>query len=516
MYFQHLAGGVDVHPERLSVIRLSGPAEVGLRGAYGAAMRREHSDMPLSKRGGPEYLALRQQRRHDLEAIIRTGVTPDNREKALDLVCAICEEPYWAEQIAAPFDDDAHPAIDVMAARTANLIAWALRQGGFHVSARARMHRELRRRVIMPLIAHDDYEWLKPETPRTLTVLSEIITAALLGETDKGRLHTFLRRVVPVLEAAVSLRRFTGPIAGQLEDWAAATALWHVARVIAPAPSLSRALPAPQWLDALLFAHLGEGVFVDPMGNGLAAGLNGADIYFIGASAGDDAVEALGAEMGREEPREMSALSARLTYDPTMGMLANSDGAPRYKHSALSDNSIMSARGGGAYVTMHTGGSGGAGGLIVYFDERPALIGGTIRIAGTEQMAKIAAGDSDFDEHRADMSVDMTACYPRSLGTRFVQRTLMLDRLNGVMRMIDTVECDKPGEYSCDFYSLEKPAREQGGLKLGAAFMTWDGDMDMELSCQEPDGIFGGMYRVRLKRILATGSNMLNYIIERT
>ena len=65
MYFQFLLNGVELSPENLHSIRLSGVAELSLRADYGAAMRRPHADLPLSERGGGEYLRLRAQRRDD-------------------------------------------------------------------------------------------------------------------------------------------------------------------------------------------------------------------------------------------------------------------------------------------------------------------------------------------------------------------------------------------------------------------------------------------------------------------
>lgn len=517
MYFEYLAGGIDIRAERLGSVRLSGSAEVGLRGDYGAAMRREYADMPVSRRQSGEYLALRRQRRQDLTAILRTGIGDSNRERALDLVGAICAEPAWARRIGGAFDDDAHPVIDLMAARTASLVAWAFHEGGFEVNVRSHLLRELRRRIFMPLIAHDDYACMRPDTPRALTMLCECITAALIVESDTSRRTAFLRRAARAADEIIA-NGCAGPLSDALKDWVCATALWRVARTVDGNQPLMRGLPTAEWLDTLLFAHLGEGVFIDRLGGGLCAGLNGADIYFLGKTAGDEAVMALGAALYRNNAEELSALSAQLTADYSTEMITLGATAPRFRHAALSDNSIMSARGGGAFVALHIGGRGNAGGMCAYIDNMPALFAcdsGSIMLDGLPLSDAPGAGECEFGQDDADISVDMTAACPPDADIRFMQRTAMLDRATGDIRLIDVVESNKPGEITYVFESPYPPARDSGGIRLGTCFFRPDGDVEPKITRREKTDVFpDGTYRIELEYRLQPGSNMLNFIIE--
>jgi len=518
VYFGYLATGIDIHAEKLHSIRLAGQSEVGLRAAYGAAMRREHSDMPLSKRGGIEYLALREQRRKDLKALLRAGIDEHSREKALDIVCTICEESVWAEKAESMFGDDAHPAIDLMAAQTASLIAWAVHEGGFTLNVQARILSQLRRRIFTPLMAHDDYAAIRPDSPRALTTVCEIITAALLTETDATRLFSLMRMLSRIADDIIAMPN-AWPLKDALADWTAATALWRIARIMTGPQALARALPVNEWLDALLYSYLGDGNFIDPCGGGILNDLNGADVFFLGASAGDEAVEALGAALCRAKDAELTCLSALLVMDAAADMSAVTKQVPRFRHAAVSDNSVMTARGAGAYITMVSGGRGNAGGMCAYMDDSPVLYAcdsAAVTVNGRRLADKPGVGDSDFDDIRADMSVDMTSACPREAGVRFMQRTVMLERDTGVARMIDMLECVSPGEIVYEFASPVPPRPEGGGARMGKGFISWDPGARAEYLCRSGDNqTTEGMFCLKLSYPLEQGRNMFNFIIER-
>ena len=518
MYFQFLINNADISSDRLRSIRPTGVAEVALRAAHGAAMRREYADLPLSRRRGGEYLRLRLQRREDLEALVRTGIDDTDREKALDLICAICEEPYWAESIPGPFDDDAHPHIDLMAAETAVLMAWTLHEGGFVPNVRARMLRELRRRIFSPLIAHDDYPCMHKGENRALSVLCGALVAALIAEKDFTRLQALLRRIVPAADGVIAAPD-RQPLKDAIADWAYAAAAWRAARVVAGAQSITRQLPLPVWLDTILFSHLGDGIFADRHGAGLAYGMNGADIYFLGNCARDVDAEALGACIWQKTPAQLSSLTARLMSDHAMDMTANTEGAPRFRHAALKDMSIMSARGGGTAALIHNGGNSNAGGMYMYMDDIPVILtcgADAVTIGGLPLTDAPGTGDGEFDDDRADMSVDITPALPKASGARFMQRTLMLDRESGMVRMIDMVECDRPCELTYTLTSVKPPERTDGALHIGPAIMRMEGSADPIISRDDGGEMFpGGLYRMRFAYTLMPGSNMINMTVNR-
>ena len=510
MYFSYLATGVDIHTEKLHAVRPTGEYELQLRRAFGEAMRREYKDMPFSKRMTREYAELRIQRRKDLEALIKKG---GETAKVMDLVFAILEESMWEENADEGFDDAAAPNIDLMAARTASLLAWAVHETGLEPAYRIHVLRELRRRVFTPLMAHDRHICFDERYPFALAVLCEVMTAALLCETDITRLNSLMRRLTPAADRFVEIS--CGSMLKQaLVNWTAAVSLRSIARVMTDGQAMSRPLPETKWLDMLLYSYQGAGRFIDHRGAGIVTGINGADVYFLGMTAGDEAVQALGAALLSENKDEPSCLSARLTVDLGKENITGAKPVPRFKYAAVEDNSVMSARGAGAYAAIVPGGRGG---FCVQIEDVPVIYacdGKSLALNGKPLSNNVCAGESDFDELRADMSVDMTPALPKDCGVRFMQRTLMLDRNTGILRVVDMVECDRPGEIKYTFATPASPKKEGGGMRVGTGYISWDA------GAQEETGFYNrldssDMHCIKLTYPLETGSNIFNFIIER-
>lgn len=515
MYFQALEASAEIRPELAELARGAGPQLAGLRADYARALRREHADMPLSARGDAEYLELRRARRADLEALVRSGMPEESLGKARDLICAIAEESAWAQTPEAPFEDDMRPTIDLMAAETACLFSWAKRAGRLDARTEGRMLFEARRRLFTPLIAHEDYPCLRGEGKNALATLSAALSAALLLETDGARLYALIRRAARAMDEMID-RAAHAPLGEALTDRATATAAWLLARKIAGPSALGRALPKAEWLDEFLMAYLGGAAFVDPMGEGVRAGLNGADLALLGEAGGDDAVRALGAQLFRANPEPSSALIARIFVDIEAGMAQGA--VPRLRHAALPDFSIMSARGGGMFAVLHAGGRGNAGGVCAYLESTPVLVtfpGDAPVLNGVKQAELPGVGDCSFGDARADMSMDMTRLYPGS-GVRFYQRTLMLDRAEGTSRLIDIVESEKQGAIRYTFITPYAPARLDAGVRMGVGMLSWEGAPTVLTRRVPGKAAFpDGLYLVELEYPVAPGSNYINFVIER-
>ncbi len=516
MYFQALEASAEIRPELAEVVRGEGPQLAGLRADYGRALKRAYVDMPLSARGDGAYLDLRRERRADLEALVRTGLPDESLTRARDLICAIAEESAWAEHPEMPLEDDMHPTIDRMAAETAALFAWTRRVGKLDARTEGRLLYEARRRVFTPLIAHEDYPCLRGEGKNALAALASALSAALLLETDGARLYALIRRAARALDELID-RPVHAPLAEALVDRVGTTAAWLLARKIAGPSALGRTLPKAEWLDEFYMSHLGGAVFMDPMGEGVRGGLNGADLALLGAAGGDDAVRALGAQLFRANPEPASSLNARMLVDVEAGLTQGA--VPRLRHAHLPDFSIMSARGGGMLCTMHAGGRGNAGGLCVYVEGTPVLVtvpGDAPVVNGVRQAEKSGVGDCAFGDARADLSMDLTALYPGG-GVRFFQRTLMLDRAEGSARLIDIVESEQPGAIRYAFVAPYPPARLASGVRVGVGMLSWEGASDADIRRVPGRGAFpDGLYLVELEYPLAPGSNYINFVVERT
>lgn len=518
MYFQTLATAPDLRADELCIATPVGSAGAGLQAACSAALRREYADLPLSERGGTEYGEIRRNRRSDLEALLRAGITPETRTRAADVACAICEESRWARDCGADLGDEMHPDIDLFAAETASLMAWCANSGTFDARTRARMVYELRRRIFTPIIAHDDYPFMTGAGEHPLGILCAALSAAVLAEGDQSRLYTFLRRAAKIADTVIDLEHVM-PLRDALAEYTAATALWLMARKAAGPSAMARALPKPAWLDEMLMASLGAGVFADPAGEGTVRDVNGADIFFMGHAAGDGALEALGATLYREHACEASCVNARMQADFSSEMIKNMDPVPRLRHAALPGGRMMSVRGGGLMALMHAGGRSNAGDICLYVENTPVIVtrpGGAPVVNGVSCLDDLGVGDCDFGEERADMSMDMTLCYPGAAKVRFYQRTFMLNRQGGVARMIDVIETDAAGKVEYAFATPYAPARLDGGARMGLGLMTWDCAGEADVTRIAGSGAFAdGLYLVKIECPLNPGSNIMNFVIER-
>ena len=134
-------------------------------------------------------------------------------------IWAICEETYWGvpahirvQRAGTTLPDAAEPTVDLFAAETGNLIAWAYyllgdRLDGVSPVIRERMSLELERRILTPLYERDDFHWmgfsLRAGQQRVNNwnpwICSNWLSAVLLMESDETRrretVHKIMRSV---------------------------------------------------------------------------------------------------------------------------------------------------------------------------------------------------------------------------------------------------------------------------------------------------------------------------------
>lgn len=515
MVFSGLDQAFQGRVQGLRPPRLIGAAEAALRSAYQEALRRPFAETPLSGRNTGEYAQMRRLRRKDLEAILRVGVGPENRETAMNLICAICEESSWADLRETGFEDDAHPAVDRTAAETGALLAWVYQCANLDVKTRAHLAWEIRRRILSPLMAHEDYPCLAGEGAYPVTILCAAVTCALFLAEAEPRLHAVLRYLTGRIDEILQ-RPFRRPLAETVNDQAAATALWLFCRRLGL--PMEEALPFPGWMDALLAAHLGGRDFMDPMGEGVRRGLNATDVFLMGHAAGDRAIETLGAALYRDGGAAASCVNGRLLEDYTMNMTVAPVNVPRLRHAALPGGSLMSARGGSVFVALTAGGRGNGGGLYVWIGGSAMLVscpGDGPVINGLGQLDAAGSGESQFGDVRANMAVELTGCYPAAEDLRYVQRTVMLERREGATRVVDMIECRNPGQVRYTFRSPHIPAQVRGGLQLGPGILGCDAGAEIQTYRENGGAAFReGLFRIEMTLPLRRGSNLINFTLS--
>ena len=102
------------------------------------------------------------------------------------------------------------------------------------------------------------------------------------------------------------------------------------------------------------------------------------------------------------------------------------------------------------------------------------------------------------------MSADLTGIFdPRTTCLSAYQRTLMLDRDEGLIRLIEAFEfAQAPREIEFRFVTALRPLVLFGCVRLGPLTLTWDGEMRAAYEEVDCDGPFAGkayLLRIHLR-----------------
>lgn len=458
---------------------------------------------PLSERRAQPaaYDALVRERMRDLEAILLAQRDPEAR--ALDIVCALCEQSRWAAGAGEPFEDDAHPEIDLQAADMAALLSWAwhMRAGAPCLDdprVHARMLHEVMRRVIRPLLAHEDYVC-------SVAALCSAATALILLEDDGHNLGAALRPLLRRLDAACACAEETrAPLEDVLLD---ACALSDLARLMsmatAGAVDLTQEAPSATMLDELLFGYVQDDWFFTCTRGAARPAVSGAALYRLGRFCGDGALRALGAALSRARALPSPTVTGRLldaaVHEEMEGEPAI---APRLRHAALEDGRLMVARGAGFFCGLTTGGDcANAGDICVFLERACVLSGGNLPIAQRARPATPPLPDWDFsDDERAVMSVEVTPAYPPEAQVRAHQRTLMLSRGEYGAQLVDVFDFEQPRALEYVFRSPFRPERGKSGARFGPMLLSWEGEPQLGERRVAPDEAFAdGQWELTLR-----------------
>ena len=501
-----------------------------------AAMSHAPGSMSMSQRihNPREWTRMQRQRRDDLEALLAADAAPERTERILDLVCEICEEADWADISAGPpLQDIAHPAIDRQCAETACLMGWtalllASRPDSIAPHMIMRMLHETRRRVFTPILSHEDYSFMAPETPGAISVLCAAATAGILLETDISRRNAVLRRLTRLLDDACdAMDASARPLEALVSDARAATDLAEIMRRVSRgAVNLSDQLPMGVWLDTILAAHAGGAMFFDPAGNGMLPQISGADVYRLGVSANDDALRALGAALDRLTGIPASSVNGRLLFmDLALEMSGEMRRSPKLRHARVPGLAI--GMGGGFLCALYGSGSrGNIGDMAIMLEDRPLFVdaGADVSsrnlpmIAGNLPLAAPRCPDleCDFSRERAMLSLDLTDTYPSDANIRVYQRTLLIDREQDCVRLIDTLDLPEGGVVRFQFITAQHPQLSRDGMGLGATWFSWPGEPQLRINSISSRDFPGDLWLVSLEYMQRSGREIYAFELERT
>ena len=469
--------------------------------------------MPLSERlKEPErYAELQRARREQLEAFLWIEPNAAALEKMLDLISQICEEGAWSAGGAA-FDDPAHPAIDLQAAETGMLLAWLLRRHGARLSeCNPRIPTvllgEVRRRLLGPILAHEDYPFMRLGGRRPAQVAADLLLSCLMLEKSPVRRQQPVKLLLRLLDEICAVPQ--SPRAPLLDRLADACAVADLARLLKRLTrgelDLTRSQPPESWLDGMLIPWITDDYFFDTAGDALRPPLPGIDLFRLGHLAQDRALCALGAQLHRACARDSDSLNGRvLSMEYMRAALDESARPPRLKRAATEGAALMVSRVDPLYAAIAgDGGRGNAGDVALFYENMPVLTvaGGEARslplIDGRAPLSRPAqppAAEANFGDGRDLMSVDLTDTYPAQCGLSAYQRTLMVSRGDATVRLVDAFEFDRAPEQLCfRFVSVQRPLSLRSGVRLGPVLLRWDGEMLPEISeLPARDGFPGG------------------------
>lgn len=139
-------------------------------------------------------------------------------DDVLDGLWLVCEESFWGvpahvgvQKAGNTLPDIAEPIVDLFAAETSATLAWIDYLLGMQLDAlsklvRPRIHAEIRRRILDPCLARDDFWWLGFDGSRAVNnwnpwINSNWLSSVLLMEHDPQRRTAALEKIVRSLDA---------------------------------------------------------------------------------------------------------------------------------------------------------------------------------------------------------------------------------------------------------------------------------------------------------------------------
>ena len=474
---------------------------------------------PSNQAAEPERWArLQRERRAQLEAFLWVEPNAAALDRMIDLLGLICAEGHWVAGSGA-FDDPFRPDIDLQAAETGMLLAWTLRRHGAKLAERdARIPialvGEVRRRLLSPLLAHDDYPFMRGDGRCPALVLSDLLMACLLMEQNPSRRQQPVKQLLRLLDRFCETESAAfAPYAERLAD---ACALADLARLLKRLTrgelDLTGELPPEGMLDGALIPWMAGDFFFDPTGADMKPPVSGMDIFRLGYMARDRVLSALGAQLNRAVgARPSFSLNGRVLSMEYMRSAQDETSAPpRMRRAAAEGGWMMVSRVDSLCAALAgTGSRSNAGTVALFCGGTPVLVdaGGDVHslplIGGFAPTAKVQSvpTDADFGADRDLMSADLTDAYSEICPLAAYQRTLITMQGDGTVRLVDAFEFTGPiRDLDFRFVTTQRPQPLPGGVRLGPVDMSWDGDMVPEFTeLPASDAFSNGCYLLRLK-----------------
>ncbi len=491
----------SVDPGNIQVPRPYDALAEECRMAAVKATQAKRRHMTLSERmdDPSAWQQLQAERRRQLESFLWVETTPQSLAAMAGLIDVICAEGAWGAGV--PLDDPFRPTIDLQAAETGVLMAWLLRRHAaklneYHPMLTMRMLSEVRRRLMTPVPAHDDYPFMAGRGACPALIVCDLLLCQLLMEKAPARQQGAVKLLLRILDHICGRRdRDLVPLGERLADACAVADLARlIKRLTRGELDFTRDYPPESWMDDVLIPWISGEYFFDPAGEGMRPPLAGMDLFRLGYFTYDRAISALGAQLVRRSDRPCASLTGRILSMEYMRAAEDERATPpRLKRAASESGMVMISRVDNFYAAI-TGGGGraNAGDICLFADGLPILVdaGGEEHslplldnVAPRSAMQSPPATDASFSEERDILTADLSGIYPDEVMPAAYQRTLMTLRRDGTVRLVDAFDfIRRPRSLVFRFVTAQRPEVSAEGIRLGPVLLTWDGDMTPEVS----------------------------------
>ena len=260
-------------------------------------------------------------RRDRLHALVLAECVEDRGrflDAIVDTAWAITEESSWTvpahqgvQKAGGGLPDTAEPIVDLFSAQTAHSLAWTWYLLGDRLDkvsplVRARLTREIERRVLAPFEARDDFWWMgfasRASRPNNWNpwINSNALAATLLVEPDPGRRARLVHKALRSLDAFLTPHPTDGGCDEGPSYWGRAGASLFESLEILHSASSGRidyfANPVVANIGRYIYrARVADDWFVDVGDSGARVGIDRSLVFRFGAAIGDSPMRAMGA-----------------------------------------------------------------------------------------------------------------------------------------------------------------------------------------------------------------------------
>jgi hypothetical protein len=489
-------------------------------------------------------------RRHLREAVLAECV--DRRGRFLDDIAdgiwTICEETFWGypahlslQKKGSGLPDVTEPVIDLFAAETGALLAWADYLLGsqldkVHKMVRERMALELERRILAVYRDRSDFWWMGLDGSRSVNnwnpwINSNCLAVALLMDDDASRRARTVHKILTSLDRFLDSYHDDGGCDEGPSYWSRAGAsLFDNLDLLHSASGGAidyYSIPLVREIGRYIYrAHIAGIWFVNFADASARIQIDGDLVYRYGRAIGDPDMQAFGAWAARQSSNRGDSLGRMLPALFNAGIGSAEARQPLVRDVWLSGIQVAAARlrhgsAEGFYFAAQGGHNAEShnhndvGNFIVFLNGEPVLIDvgvetysaktfsprryeiWTMRssyhnvptINGVEQSAgrRFAARDAAHSagDSRAEFSVDIAAAYPGEAQIDKWHRAIRLDRRDDSIHILDNFTFKSiAGRVDMNFMTPRDVVAGEGVLRTGAVRISYAGPSSPEVKVE--------------------------------